>query len=523
MKNIVICSDGTGNSAGKENGTNVFKLYEAVDLNGGPSVIPQVAVYDDGVGTERLRPLQLLCGAVGLGLSRNVKELYASLVRSYDVGDRIYLFGFSRGAFTVRTLAGMITTCGILDRNKCTSDAELRREVRECYRVYRSKYRSVLGTILSPRDPALMLTRLQERRMVCDARRAADWQVPIEFIGVWDTVDAVGLPSDLLSAFINKFVYRFKFPDHKLSPAVQHAYHALAIDEERQTFQPLLWSEEGETSHRITQVWFPGVHSNVGGGYPKQGLSLVALHWMMAQAETHGLRFVKSLRQEISDCKNPNDKLYDSRAGFGCYYRYLPRDLGAICQAAHTTVKLHWSALERILQGTDGYAPSSFPGQVQLVTTGTAPASLTQMNVTLNQALSETSSPLAQVQKRNKPHELARRYAHLAFVVTTVLALYDAVTDAARSSNIVSATLHVLSPDGMLDIARTLISHPLLPAMLVVFYASSWIAKYCMDKNASEFWFRHLTRLKECSQSLHSGPTVAPSHGKVVSLLRSLL
>lgn len=120
-KNIVICSDGTGNTAIKGRGTNVFKLFEAIDLNGHktqPELTPQVALYDDGVGTENFKPLKIFTGATGYGLSRNVKQLYKELVRIYDPGDRIFLFGFSRGAFTVRTLVGVIAACSILDVKK---------------------------------------------------------------------------------------------------------------------------------------------------------------------------------------------------------------------------------------------------------------------------------------------------------------------------------------------------------------------------------------------------------------------
>src|SRR5262249_22471107 len=116
-KNIVICSDGTGNTTIKGRGTNVFKLYEAIDINSyrlHSSVRPQIAFYDDGVGTENMRWLRIVTGATGLGLGRNIRRLYAELVRVYEQGDNIYLFGFSRGAFTVRMLARMIDTCGIL-------------------------------------------------------------------------------------------------------------------------------------------------------------------------------------------------------------------------------------------------------------------------------------------------------------------------------------------------------------------------------------------------------------------------
>ena len=115
-KNIIICSDGTGNTANKGRGTNVFKLFEAVDLtrpNHPKDGLPQVAIYDDGVGTERLKFLKILGGAFGWGLGRNVKQLYTDLARTYSPDDGIFLFGFSRGAFTVRTLAGLIDTYGI--------------------------------------------------------------------------------------------------------------------------------------------------------------------------------------------------------------------------------------------------------------------------------------------------------------------------------------------------------------------------------------------------------------------------
>ena len=113
-KNIVLCSDGTGNTAIKARGTNVFKLYEAVDIQGhkyDQTLKPQVAFYDDGVGTSRLTPLKLIGGAFGFGFRKNVKDLYTELAHVYEPGDHIYLFGFSRGAYTVRALSGMIEYC----------------------------------------------------------------------------------------------------------------------------------------------------------------------------------------------------------------------------------------------------------------------------------------------------------------------------------------------------------------------------------------------------------------------------
>jgi uncharacterized protein (DUF2235 family) len=144
-KNIVLCSDGTGNSLGKGRGTNVARIHEALDLYGhreDPCLRPQLALHDDGVGTDGLKVFRLLGGAFGWGLSRNVRELYTALCRWYEPGDAIYLFGFSRGAYTVRSLAGLVAECGIVDRKQWQTDAELRRLVGEAYSKHRMQYES---------------------------------------------------------------------------------------------------------------------------------------------------------------------------------------------------------------------------------------------------------------------------------------------------------------------------------------------------------------------------------------------
>jgi uncharacterized protein (DUF2235 family) len=126
-KRIVVCSDGTGNTSIKGRGTNVFKLFEAVDLNGhrfDAVLTPQIALYDDGVGTEDFKPLKIFAGLTGFGLSRNVRRLYKELARVYDPGDEIYMFGFSRGAFTVRTLVGFIATCGVINPQNLTVERQ---------------------------------------------------------------------------------------------------------------------------------------------------------------------------------------------------------------------------------------------------------------------------------------------------------------------------------------------------------------------------------------------------------------
>ena len=363
-KNIVICSDGTGNSGIAGRGTNVFKLFEAVDLNGhrwNPTLDPQVAFYDDGVGSEDLKPLRLIGGAAGWGLSANVRELYKELARVYDPGDRIYMFGFSRGAFTVRSLVGLIATCGLVNPRLAATAAEFDTLVDRAYAAYRACYRTTVGRLLrgAPSRDAGAEFRDAYAIEACTRTR---------FLGVWDTVDAVGLPFHL-SDVVNTFFYRFKFPDAFLSDSVDKACHALSIDDQRHSFHPLVWDEEREAPRagRIEQVWFAGVNSNVGGGYPKHGLSLVALDWMMAKAELSGLRFNSGDREQYREHAAVADKLYDPRAGLGTFYRWKPRDIGAICRAHHMPARVHLSAIERIAHGVEHYAPANLPARFQVV------------------------------------------------------------------------------------------------------------------------------------------------------------
>jgi len=360
-KNIIICSDGTGNTAIKGRGTNVFKMFEAIDLNGhrtNPALDPQVAFYDDGVGTETFLPLKLLGGAFGFGLAKNVRNLYMDLVRIYDPGDRIFLFGFSRGAFTVRTLGGLITKCGILDRDKLPTTDALRKAVAKAYSTYRRSYRTWLGQLLHAhqRDLDAMQDFKQTHSVPGDVR--------IHFIGVWDTVDAVGGPFHS-SDIINAVFHRFKFPDRKLSDQVDWAAQALSIDEARAAFQPVLW----EAKPNIEQVWFAGVHSNVGGGYPKQGMSLVTLDWIMQKAQEHDLRILADDRKNYWEHGNVDDKMYDSRAGLGVFYRWQPRSMERLCAEQNVAPSIHLSVLERVAHGTDGYAPGTLAPGAEIVFT----------------------------------------------------------------------------------------------------------------------------------------------------------
>jgi uncharacterized protein (DUF2235 family) len=368
-KNIVICSDGTGNTTIKGRGTNVFKLFEAVDVIGhrtDPSLRRQLAFYDDGVGTQELRWIRAFAGATGYGLSRNVKRLYRELCRVYEPGDAIYLFGFSRGAFTVRTLAGLIGDCGLISPTDYPTERAFRQQARNAYKSYRRKYRALLTRLLPKHGMTADEFREKYARRDPDGRLH---QPRIRLLGVWDTVDAVGLPFRLAD-FWNTVIWQFKFKTTSLGSIVEKGCHALAMNDDRASFEPVLWNEPPGGDPRIEQVWFAGAHSNVGGGYPQQGLSLVALDWMLGKAEAQGLRFNAVALESVRAQQSFADRLYDPRAGLGTFYRWKPRNVRQLCAGKGIDVpRIHLSVIERVVQAPEGYAPGNLPPRCAIVTT----------------------------------------------------------------------------------------------------------------------------------------------------------
>lgn len=264
-KNIVICLDGTWNDKDEDRGssTNVARLH-AMCLNDDDS---QVAYYDKGVGTGGWYDMKL-GGVHGWGLSKNIREAYGYLSKQYESGDRVYLFGFSRGAYTARSLAGLLFGCGLPRKNHEQSDIE------SIYKLYRDR---------------------DNERM--EQAKAGNQTCPIEMIGVWDTVGALGIPVSILKG-VSEAV--FAFHDTRMSPEVQYACHAVAIDERRESFEPTLWNETPDTKGRINQVWFAGVHSDVGGGYAERHHSDIALRWMVKHAQQRGLKMTSASEQQFS-------------------------------------------------------------------------------------------------------------------------------------------------------------------------------------------------------------------------------
>ena len=392
-KNIILLSDGTGNSSGKLFRTNVWRIYQAVDLADPqhPDEPRQFALYDDGVGTSTFRPWALLSGMVGIGLARNVRDLYVFLCRIHEPGDRIYAFGFSRGAFTIRVLTDLIMKQGLVPYDG--NEAELQRLAAGAYRAYRRQYTTSLG-LLRPlrnvRDFAIdvcdrLAGRPRYRQVAKRGGPESEKPLHIEFLGLWDTVDAYGLPIDELARVIDRFIWPFRMPDLDLNPRVRRAMHALSIDDERRAFHPRLWNEEDskassgteplpDAAHidheRISQVWFAGVHSNVGGGYPDDSLSYVSLEWIMTGAAKCGLRFSDKVWEGFRALGDENGRRYDSRHGLASYYRYKPRRIENLVNSDEVRIrhpKIHESVLRRIRIGHDGYAPFVLPPDFAVV------------------------------------------------------------------------------------------------------------------------------------------------------------
>ncbi|MDX2506429.1 MAG: DUF2235 domain-containing protein [Gammaproteobacteria bacterium] len=372
MKNIILLSDGTGNGSAKKNKTNVWRLYDALDLHNDQ----QIAMYDDGVGSKESTFYKAMGGAFGYGLQRNVIELYKYLCRNYrtaeqngDKDDKIYLFGFSRGAFTVRVLAGFITFAGLY--TDFEDEEDLHKQARINYGCYRYRYKHGY------------LTRFFKKVFDEQDKLKSTVKPVIEFIGVWDTVDAYVFPMDEFAQLWDLLIYPIRFPDSKLNKKILHACHAVSIDDERHTFHPVMWDESGGSGGRIKQVWFPGVHTDVGGGYSRRSLSLITLDWMITQVEdkdvNKGLVYIKDLRDQYKSKSDWNAPQHDSRSGLASYYRYKPRNIDHICNdedagVSIATPKIHRSALERIKGRALPYAPTGIPAEYEVdATEGNAP------------------------------------------------------------------------------------------------------------------------------------------------------
>jgi len=338
-KRLVVFCDGTWNSADKPAVTNVCKLCNAVD-RAEDAAVPQIVKYEPGVGTRRWEKIR--GGAFGVGLSRNVRECYEFLVDNYEPGDELFFFGFSRGAFTARSLGGLVRNSGILL-------AEHRGMVKDAYKLYRSPKRDDAPSAKAAKD-------FRDRYSHPDAE--------ITFIGVWDTVGALGIPLRGLRWFTKKDE---QFHDVQLSRSVEHAFHALAVDEHRAPFRPTLWLTRDENQD-VQQVWFAGAHSDVGGGYAETGLSDIALQWMIDRAKGVGLAFDEEAMKARPLRPDPKMGAHDSRTAFYRVARGVEREIGSgpvdptkpedSAKQRDSTQSLHESVLQRWRECPDWRPPA---------------------------------------------------------------------------------------------------------------------------------------------------------------------
>jgi uncharacterized protein (DUF2235 family) len=297
MKRIVVCCDGTWNDSDEGAGyTNVSRLAWAIQPNDtrNGKEIAQIVFYQSGVGTEGDLTSKIKGGAVGLGLSHNIRDAYAFICTNFCEGDEVFLFGFSRGAYTARSIGGLIGYAGLLGKRDLDRFFELWDGYKE--------------------------TDEAKRKAALDSFPTRHKGVPIKVIGVWDTVGSVGIPADFAQFDVLNFRRYYGFHDTTLGTHVEHAFHAVALDERRKNFVPTLWTQKPEgkaKGQELKQVWFAGVHSDIGGGYPEHGTSDIALAWMASEASAYlGIDsdYLK-LRRDVS-AKWALGKLHESFEGF---------------------------------------------------------------------------------------------------------------------------------------------------------------------------------------------------------------
>jgi hypothetical protein len=284
-KRLIVCCDGTWQQLKSQCPTNVVKVAQAITARGKDDC-PQIVFYDEGVGTGDWRD-RLRGGIFGIGLDQNIQECYRFLCLNYESGDEIYLFGFSRGAYTVRSLAGIIARFGLLARNSI-------RLIPQLYDFYRIREED------THYEQTVQFANTTKARLAEEHQLNTNVQVTL--LGCWDTVGALGIPDTIpwlpLDSWIN---HRYKFHDTNLSPKVQHALHAVSIDEPLKSFQVTRMNRKPGDHNPLEEVWFPGNHGAIGGGVgdrespdpdnpkPLNGLSDRTLQWMLQEIEHLGL------------------------------------------------------------------------------------------------------------------------------------------------------------------------------------------------------------------------------------------
>jgi uncharacterized protein (DUF2235 family) len=315
-RKLILLFDGTWNN--RKDSTNVVRMRNAIASTGEHDP-EQPCFYDAGVGTHWYD--RLTGGAFGRGLSENIQQGYQWLAGKHQPGDEIYIFGFSRGAYTARSLVGLIRKCGILNSPEQAM-------VEQAYDLYRDKN-------VAPDDAKAVSFRSSHSR-----------ETRVRFIGVWDTVGALGIPVSHVP--FSKDYYRWH--DTDLSKIVDYAYHAIAVDENRKDYAVAVWTKIKPENIEVEQEWFIGAHANVGGGYdkmPPDTLPNLPLRWMQDKAAATGLKLLSRVEVAPADhLAEVNDSFKEFM--FGIYQalkdRY-PRPFGkGANESVHESVWQRWKA-----------------------------------------------------------------------------------------------------------------------------------------------------------------------------------
>jgi len=274
-RRLIVFSDGTWQDLNTKDSTNVVKTIEAIQPIGSDG-IEQIVYYDEGIGCREMsadgtsltdKIIKIVGGGLGLGIDRKIQDAYIFLCLNYQEGDEIYLLGFSRGAYTVRSLAGLIYNSSLLNRNFI-------KKVPEAYALYRDKTEATQPSS----DKAIQFRHNNGKR------------VPIKALCCWDTVASLGLPRPILKIpFFARLDEKYRFHNNTINQMIEHAFHAVAIDESRIVYDVELMEVDKTHPGQFSQVWFPGTHGSLGGGSEDHRLSDRPLVWMLDNLKSLGL------------------------------------------------------------------------------------------------------------------------------------------------------------------------------------------------------------------------------------------
>ena len=355
MKRIFVLCDGTWQSELNNTPTNVAQFMKLLGRQG-PDGTEQIVIYNKGVGANVNLSERISGGAFGEGLEEIIEAAYVNLASNYQTGDEVYLVGFSRGAYTVRSLAGLIRACGLLPPKNLVDQAK------KAYKLYRDKTSAV-------DNPSQQNFRRENESV----------QIPIKALCCFDTVGAMGIPAIFPFTFISKFMpFKHAFHDTQLNRLIENAFHAIAIDEHRKLFMVTpMDPSPNNTDQRVVQAWFPGDHTCVGGGADVK-MANSALLWMISELKKLGVAFDNDIIRQLKT--DPMAEYQDSASGLWNPFTYLPKALRPVARISHA---IHRSGAFRLL-GSNDYHPRNISPEIQtdiLMANNNAPSDLQVLDI----------------------------------------------------------------------------------------------------------------------------------------------